>query len=287
MWHPRAVSAVALARWVLAVVAVTLPSFACGGEQRADDASADSTLDGGAEPSEAESGDTDAAPPNEARGDACADERCAPDAGTDQLEDGIVGTACEDDALCGDGRCLLSERVTGVPYPEGYCTGRCREDAHCGERGYCAPGFRGAVGSCLLRCESDADCDRAGYRCRVANAIGRCMPGPKPLPEGVVGNACTGDDECGGAPSSCASSLVGVPAPGGYCSERCSVDADCSSGGACVSGLGTAPIPIGTCFKRCTPPGGCREGYTCNALSEVDDRGGLCAPIRTSSAQGG
>lgn len=286
MWHRRAVSAAALARRWLVVVVVTLPSVACG-EHRSDDAS--SALDAGPEPSNAESDETDAEPTGMA--DACVDERCAPrapDAGTDQLEDGIVGRACEDDAVCGQGRCLLSERITGVPFPEGYCTGRCREDAHCGERGYCAPGFRGSVGSCLLRCERDADCNRAGYRCRVAGAIGRCMPGPEPLPEGVIGDACSGDDACGGAPSSCASSLLGVPAPAGYCSQSCSVDADCSSGGACVSGLGTAPLSIGTCFKRCEPPNGCREGYTCNALSDFDSQlGGLCVPSRMSVGAGG
>ena len=107
------------------------------------------------------------------------------------------------------------------------------------------------------------------------------MPGPAPLPEGVVGNACNGDAQCGGAAMSCVAELAGVAAPGGYCSVRCSVDADCSSGGACVSGLGTAPVPIGTCYARCEPPGGCREGYTCNALSVVDDdRRGLCVPNR-------
>jgi hypothetical protein len=295
-----AVSTVAFARVVL-VVAVTLPSFGCE-DERSSDADAEATLDAGAEPSEAEDATLDAgAEPGESEDatavdasedDACADEDCAPrgepDAATDQLEDGIVGTACADDAVCGDGRCLLSERITGVAFTDGYCTGRCREDAHCGEHGYCSPGFRGAIGSCLLRCESDADCGRAGYRCRVANEIGRCMPGPEPLPEGVIGDACSSDEECGGAPMSCASNLAGVSAPGGYCSARCSVDADCSSGGACVSGLGTAPLSIGTCFARCEPPDGCREGYTCNALSEVvGDRGGLCVPSRGGPGDAG
>jgi hypothetical protein len=286
MCHPRAVSIKAGVRGAIAA-AVLLPGLGCGAEGRAPDAGtdADPVFDAIVEPSEAE----DAAPaePDDA---ACGEEACAPSEpapATDQLEDGVVGSACDADAACGDGRCLFSERITGTPFPGGYCTGRCSDDAACGAQGYCSPGFRGAVGSCLRRCEDDADCGRDGYRCRVAGAIGRCMPGPKPLPDGVVGHACESDAECGGGPSSCAAALAGIDAPGGYCSQSCSVDADCALDGACVSGLGTAPLSIGTCFARCVPPDGCREGYTCNALSQVDDDGrGLCVPKRTSSGAG-
>jgi hypothetical protein len=241
---------------------VLLPALGCGTEGRASDAGSDAepALDASVEPSVAE----DAALAESDDGAACGDPECAPsEPATDQLEDGVVGSACDDDPACGDGRCLFSERITGTPFPDGYCTGRCRDDAACGEHGYCSPGFRGAIGSCLRRCEDDADCGRDGYRCRVASAIGRCMPGPKPLPEGVVGHACASDAECGGGPETCATALAGIDAPGGYCSQSCSVDADCAADGACVSGLGTAP------------------------LSAVEDDGrGLCVPQRTSSGAG-
>lgn len=283
MCHPRAVSIGADARGAMLTV-MMLAGLGCGSEGGASDAGADADLDVDAvvEPSAAE----DAAAPEPDDGAACSEEECTPsEPATDQLEDGIVGSACDDDTPCGDGRCLFSERITGTPFPGGYCTGRCRDDAECGAEGYCSPGFRGALGSCLKRCEDDGDCSRDGYRCRVASAIGRCMPGPKPLPDGVVGNACASDAECGGGPMTCAAQLAGVDAPGGYCSQSCSMDGDCGADGACVSGLGTAPLSIGTCFARCVPADGCREGYACNALSQVDgdQRGGLCVPKRTSA----
>jgi hypothetical protein len=93
------------------------------------------------------------------------------------------------------------------------------------------------------------------------------MPGADPLRDGVVGSACGGDADCGGAAMSCATSLgTGRSnAPGGYCTQRCVDTSDCGSGGTCVGGLGGTGTASGTCYKNCTGASDCRDGYTCAA----------------------
>lgn len=212
--------------------------------------------------------------------------RCGPRPPTDQLGDGVVGSPCATDPDCGAGRCMVAERITSAPFPDGYCTGRCVEDSQCGDRGLCAPGFLGAAGSCYLRCETDADCGRDGYRCRMSSGANACLPGPKPLPDGVVGNPCVGDADCGGAPNTCAQTLLSVDAPGGYCSQSCAFDADCGAGGTCISGVNSINLALGTCYRSCMPPGGCRDAYLCRSLtgSPTDSRG-ACAPDRPYSSR--
>jgi hypothetical protein len=210
---------------------------------------------------------------------------CQPRPETDQLSDGVVGSACAYDADCGLGRCMLSETITRTLYTDGYCTGRCVEDAECGARGGCTPGFLGAVGVCYLRCANDADCGRDGYRCRVSLGAGYCVPGPKPLPDHVTGNACANDGDCGGGNGTCSSSVAQVEAPGGYCTQSCALDADCGAGGTCISGLNGIALSVGNCYQSCAPPGACRTGYTCRSFSGAStDTRGVCAPDRSGDA---
>jgi Cys-rich repeat protein len=198
----------------------------------------------------------------------------------------VVGSSCAVDADCPTGQCALDETITGTHYPGGYCTGRCNSDSDCGVRGLCVPGVLNRVGSCALRCDTDSDCMRDGYRCRAPGGVGRCAPGPKPLPDGVVGNACSTDDDCGGAPMSCTTKL-GIGAPGGYCSQRCAVDSDCGEGGVCVSGVGIITVLAGICVKGCTPPAGCRPGYACNPVGgQSGEEKGVCTPDPSSSDGG-
>ena len=213
---------------------------------------------------------------------------CEPTPDTDKLADGIVGSACSGDANCGGGQCLLSENITSTTYPGGYCTGRCVDDSDCGARGLCTPGFLGSIGSCALRCDNDADCGRDGYRCRVIDGVGRCAPGPKPLPDHVVGNACANDGDCGGGAMTCADPLGSLDAPGGYCSQACAIDDDCGAGGTCISGIGIVTLSTGICLKSCAPPGGCRDGYVCRSLSGAasSDNRGVCMPEPASDDAG-
>lgn len=226
-----------------------------------------------------------------ARGDADAGNAitatCEPTPKTDKLADGVVGSACNVDGDCAGGRCGLSEPITSTPFPGGYCTGDCLEDADCGARGYCVPGFLGAaVGSCSLRCSNDADCGRDDYRCRTASGVSYCVPGPKPLPDGLVGNPCGSDADCGGGAMTCGATVGGVPAPLGYCSESCSIDPDCGAGGMCINGI-MSVLSTGICYKSCVPPAGCRDGYACESLSgSPTDPQGVCAPIRPSDDAG-
>jgi hypothetical protein len=223
------------------------------------------------------SGDDDAAAIAAARGDAGPHD--AETAETDQLQDGVVGAACATDVDCGEGRCRLSERITGAVYPNGYCTGRCVEDVDCGARGLCTPGFLGAIGACVLRCADDVECGRDGYRCRVIGGVGRCAPGPKPLPDHVAGNACASDGDCGGGAMTCNDALAGVAALDGYCSQRCAIDDDCGGGGVCISGIGVVTLATGLCYKACSLPEQCRDGYSCRSLTgSANDPSGVCAP---------
>jgi hypothetical protein len=186
---------------------------------------------------------------------------CQPLPETDKLADDIVGASCNEDIDCGDGRCLRMS--TATTYPGGYCTGRCLEDADCGKDGSCTAGLAGGAGTCYLSCATDADCGREGYRCRANGMRMQCVPGAAPLPDDVVGDACTADGDCGGAAMSCGTRLGRYAAPGGYCTTRCVNATDCG-GGACVGGLGGGGAATGgSCYKLCTDSSDCREGYTC------------------------
>jgi hypothetical protein len=212
---------------------------------------------------------------------------CQPAPETDRLEDGVVGSACAADVDCGDGRCLLSERVTGAVYPDGYCTGSCVDDADCGALGLCTPGFLGAIGVCALRCADDEECGRDGYRCRVIDGVGRCAPGPAPQGEHVAGSACASDGDCGGGAMTCKEALGDLAAPDGYCSQNCAIDEDCGAGGVCVSGIGVVTIATGLCYGACSPSQPCRDGYGCRSLTgSTSDPSGVCAPDRPDDDAG-
>lgn len=195
---------------------------------------------------------------------------CQPSPATDKLADGIVGSMCADDTACGDGRCLTMA-ANATMYPGGYCTGSCLADSDCGAMGSCTPGLAGGAGTCYLRCGNDSDCSRDGYRCRANGGLMQCVPGAAPLSDGVVGEACTGDADCGGAAMSCRTMLGSYAAPGGYCTQRCVNATDCGADGVCVGGGGFGGIMTGngTCYKSCVDASSCRAGYTCGRAGQT------------------
>lgn len=193
------------------------------------------------------------------------------------LAAGVIGAACGLDGDCAQGRCQLAERITSTPYPGGYCTGPCSTDAECTTEGLCVPGFRGATGSCARRCERDYDCGREGYRCRVIGDAGRCAPGPRPLPDHAAGAACASDMDCGGGAGTCSATLAGHDAPGGYCTQPCSIDGDCGDGGVCINGIMVPTLPTGVCYSACASPADCRAGFECRPLSGTPGDRGVCA----------
>jgi hypothetical protein len=197
---------------------------------------------------------------------------CRPAPDTDQLGNNVAGDMCTAMEDCPGGMCLTMRMGLGgaVELPGGYCSGRCIEDANCGEGGVCLPALLGGAGSCYQACANDSECTREGYRCRLLRGETRgCNPAPDPLPDNITGDACTGDADCGGVVGACqtelpATGLAGllgqtVPAAGGYCSQECAEDSDCGAGGLCTSG----GLGGGVCFKPCAVVTDCRDGYLC------------------------
>jgi hypothetical protein len=212
---------------------------------------------------------------------------CQPKPETGQLEEGAVGQACISSANCRGGECA-SMSTLGTKFPGNYCTARCLEDSECGSTGACLL-FESSTnaGQCYYPCSSDDDCTREGYRCRsLGPGFSACYPAPAALPDRTAGKACARDADCGGARDSCADELPFgswsaneiVPAPGGYCTQPCSLDAECGEGAQCISRGAMG----GMCLGRCQTQTGCREGYVCMAhgrdLNESDQ---VCIPAPT------
>lgn len=200
---------------------------------------------------------------------------CRPKPPTDQLADNVAGIACAADPDCGDGVCLTM-LLSGAPFPGGYCSGACLEDAHCGAGGLCLA----ATGRCYDICATDPDCTRDGYRCReLGEMIFGCLPYADPLPDNTTGLACATDAECAGVMGACATMLPAagggeIAAPGGYCTATCEIDADCGAGGLCVS-----TREGGRCMKPCAMETECREGFVCGPRGFGDMPPTVCTPF--------
>jgi hypothetical protein len=210
---------------------------------------------------------------------------CRPEPPTDKLGDRVAGRACAADADCLGGRCASTTAV-GSDYPGNYCSGDCLEDAQCGAGGACLTlAGSGDAGRCYAHCESDADCSRRGYRCwPIADGFHACYPVPAALPDNTTGKPCAGDPDCGGGADTCASMLPFgsfpanelVPAPGGYCTQECSLDSECGAGAQCIN----RGAQGGMCLAICTTMDDCRDGYSC-AVHLRDNRADekVCAPL--------
>lgn len=105
---------------------------------------------------------------------------------------------------------------------------------------------------------------------------------PKALTANTAGKACTDDGDCGTGScekqlNAAGGGLLGpstVPAPGGYCSFNCKLNADCGAGGVCIGANATGGFGFGNtgganqaasgqCLKRCDSSSQCRDGYRC------------------------
>ena len=209
---------------------------------------------------------------------------CQPRQSTDSLGARVAGRACAADDECKGGQCATVTAL-GTKFPGNYCTGRCFEDAECGEGGVCiATAASAEAGYCYASCDADSDCDRRGYRCLQMAGSGACFPAPESLPDGMAGKPCSDDAACGGGKDTCAKELPFgsfaayevVPAPGGYCTQTCSRDFECGSGAQCISRGTRGGMCLGTCNERSD----CREGYSCTAHGrDLDENAKVCAPI--------
>jgi hypothetical protein len=210
---------------------------------------------------------------------------CSPKRHLESLADNVVGRVCQEDAECGGGECAASN-LLGTTYPANYCTGRCYDDAQCGQGGVCLWTHHSSdPGYCLQRCAADADCTREDYGCwELADSVRTlhaCYPLLPALPDGRAGQACSQDADCGGRHARCAKQLPydGLvtndlrPAPGGYCTQPCALDRECGAGAQCVNSGSTG----GMCLASCSTARSCREGYVCFAHSrDNDDRAAVC-----------
>lgn len=81
-----------------------------------------------------------------------------------------------------------------------------------------------------------------------------------------LGGACTADSDCAGSQPVCwrttfANKPGRIQTPGGYCSQRCSTNANCGAGGSCVD-FGSEDGKW--CLARCQAASDCRSpGYAC------------------------
>lgn len=125
---------------------------------------------------------------------------CGPAFMTVTLPDGVVGKPCTDATPCAPGVCATNVNLV-VPFPNGYCSGSCTEDAQCGKGGVCyrdpASALLRTEGTCLLGCTSASDC-RDGLTCRSSQLLFEerryCLPSlpDAGAPMGDAG-AATGD----------------------------------------------------------------------------------------------
>lgn len=210
---------------------------------------------------------------------------CRPARQPEQLADHTAGRACQVDADCDGGSCSATN-LLGTKYPGNYCTARCYEDAQCGQGGVCLwTRNSDDLGSCLASCSTDADCARKDHGCWEmtdgARLVHACYPRKQPLPDRRAGQPCTLDAECGAPDATCEKQLPCVPlssndlidVPGGYCTQRCSLDSECGEGAQCIN-YGTSG---GLCLASCTSGATCRAGYECfSHFRNLDETSAVC-----------
>ncbi|MDI7266426.1 MAG: hypothetical protein QME96_00330 [Myxococcota bacterium] len=241
-----------------------------------------------------------------------------------------VGSPCTDGSECRDGavpgECF--EVLGPMVFPGGYCSALgCTSDDDCPGGAGQALCFGGGdrPGWCLDRCNPAAPDCRSGYNCIDVDGPGPMSAGCLPLcldnddcPPGQTcdrssempvcragagapnGEACATPGDCASG-SSCAPERGGMFGgwPGGFCTQQCLIDADCTNGGVCALRCedenrtdgddcdddGTPGLDDdaeGTCLAGCTPadPAACpRTGWSCKAVGENPDGAvNACAP---------
>lgn len=168
-----------------------------------------------------------------------------------------IGEACAADRDCNGSLICATEAL--IAWPDGYCTAGCTQDSDCGEANNC-----GGDGVCVRGCEDDSQC-RQGYRCHDFDGDNVKECAPYGSGSGDVGDACDSYADCAG-------DLVGfcihrpTEIKDGYCTVKCSADADCPTGSHC-------PPNGGNCLQDCTDNGDCRgEGYACDDIEGDGDK---------------
>jgi hypothetical protein len=110
-----------------------------------------------------------------------------------------------------------------------------------------------------------------------------CYPGADPLPDHSVGLPCEDQSACGTQQAQCAKEMPYgsfatseiARAPGGYCTQPCSLDEECGAGAECVN----VNTRGGLCFASCSDAAPCRDGYTCLAHLRDNADAKVCVPV--------
>jgi hypothetical protein len=227
---------------------------------------------------------------------------------------GTIGGTCSrrDPSTCAGGTCL-SERSSGFPGMQGYCSySGCGASQPCPTGGVCTA-RPGAVSLCLRACTGDTDCNTAaGYACRHSDPADTssamaCVPActmtaqctsmgdvcnvgtgtcAQPFMAANEGIACTSDAACVGG-RCMTESAFGYPSgecvvPG--CSLTTGVmGATCPGASTCVDDAIGSP-DLGICAPTCTVGGTtCRAGYACVAIAGSATMG-ACQPACTPTS---
>jgi V8-like Glu-specific endopeptidase len=201
-----------------------------------------------------------------------------------------LGEGCAEDGDCTAGVCLR-DAPDGVALPEegdvdrwrSYCTVPCVDDTECpdafhcrqsGDGGFCAAGPRGNIGAtcinnddcvvgffcatrgeqrwCTRFCENEVCPD--GLDCVETAGGAVCAP-----VLGIVGDACTADEECFTGVCRTVPDRDGDGLDDGVCTRFCGPDTNCGPGYECVRDEATGE---GQCLAPGilvvpSPPGGC------------------------------
>jgi predicted small secreted protein len=87
----------------------------------------------------------------------------------------------------------------------------------------------------------------------------------------VVGGPCAASADCEEGSFCLGGSDLRFP--GGTCSKRCGIEAECPGDSACVRDVG------GVCLLPCADASTCREGYECNFMPNQSGEGSTAVCI--------
>jgi hypothetical protein len=218
-------------------------------------------------------------------------------------DEGLCLTACTADEQCDSKQCRGNRCVTSEPAGLGAfepclrpedcrslkCSSRWRRcEQYCSmSRQDCPRGMSCIsqseasidLGLCMPDCAPNRPCADPTLACQWAGRpYGRFACTPKPsapclgAPLTVsIGGRCTCNSDCTIEGRCVTEAATGFP--GGFCVDRCSVNADCPDAFVCV---GASAATRGFCRARCTVDGDCGRGRYCFV--------GVCNPFCDSSA---
>jgi hypothetical protein len=229
--------------------------------------------------------------PNDQPGRCPAAPDAGPDAGSIDSGQGFIGSECEFDSECDralgftcwsqdeppflwGGYCTLEDCFPSCPMGSECiqftgsgvtgCMQSCTRDSECRPDAYCLMIPSSTIQICFPDCRDDVfDCAPRDGTVYCSRATGQCEMTPMQNPNGMVGDLCADNRDCG-LGQVCLGEFA-WRLTGGLCSQVCSglpEASACGVGETCQDYLG-----VGFCFKDCVN-GGCpnRVDAICDSL---------------------